>query len=156
LPSNITLSVDDFYHGLSELHHSWLVNLDEISGELNFPIKNCYHNYLLSILKFISVTPILKSGNSTVVSNSSSSRAYSGLFKTTAASNTLFHFFLSNATSISSTGLISFRVFLTVSYHFCLGLPLGLFPVKLFSVIFLMSDPSVRQNVSRPFQPFSD
>lgn len=70
----------------------------------------------------------------------SSSRAYSDPLKTIATSNKLFRLSLSNAISISITGLISFRVFLTVSFYLCRGLPLDLFPIKLFSMTFLMNN----------------
>lgn len=58
------------------------------------------------------------------------------------ASNTLFHLSLSNATSISSNKLISFKVFQTVSYHLCRGLPLIFFPLNYFLRLSL-SSPNV-------------
>lgn len=55
---------------------------------------------------------------------------YNGPFSFITTSTTFFHLSLSNVTSISRIGLIPFKDFLTVSYHLCQGLPLGLFPIK--------------------------
>jgi len=85
---------------------------------------------------------------------SPSSKAYNGPFRTIATSNTLFHLSLSNAVLITSNGLTFFRYFWTTSYRLRRGLPLGLFPVNLFSVAFSMSEFSARQTCPAHFNLF--
>lgn len=82
LPSNINLSINDVYHGLSKLWDNWSVGPDSICGELLFQLifiisyplwlifnKSLNESDYPSILKLSSITPIPKSGDPSVLHN---------------------------------------------------------------------------------------
>lgn len=82
LPNNIIFSEDDVFRGLSALRNVQSIGPDGLPGEFLFQLRHIisYPLFLLfrrsldegifpSILKFSSITPILKSGNATNVSN---------------------------------------------------------------------------------------
>lgn len=82
LPNNIIFSEDDVFRSLSALRKVQSIGTDGLSGEFLFQLRHIisYPLFLLfrrsfdestfpSILKFSSITPILKSGNATDVAN---------------------------------------------------------------------------------------